>query len=100
MNKISETKKSKYNCSGAANAGNNKNKYSKHKKKDQKSNNKYINNNFPVKCTYCRQNGHFAIKCFKHPQGKSYKGKPKHLSSSKEGQFNDTNATKVEKLNN
>ena len=38
MNKISETKKSKGNSSGVDNAGNNKNKESKHKKKYQQIN--------------------------------------------------------------
>ena len=38
-NKTSDTKKSKDNSNGATNAGNNKYKYSKYKKKYHKSNN-------------------------------------------------------------
>ena len=72
MNKISYAKKSKDNSAGAANAGNNKAKYSKQKKNYQHSNNNSRGNkNVSMKCTYCGQDGHFAIKCFKNPQGGS-----------------------------
>ena len=68
MNKISETKKSKDNNCGSSNAGNNKNKKSIQKEKEQQSNNNYsVNKNSSMKCTYCRQDGHFTIKCFKYP---------------------------------
>ena len=97
MNKISETKKSKYNCSGAANAGNNKNKYSKQNKRDQQSNKKSIfNKNMSMKCTYYGQDGHFTIKCFKNLQGESYKGKPVISTGGKKHQFNDMNAAEAE----
>ena len=70
MNKISETKKSKENSSGAAKAVNNTNKWSRQNKKDQQSNtNSSVNKNSSIKCTYCGQDDHFAIKCFKNPQG-------------------------------
>ena len=63
MNKISETKRSKDNCSRAANAGNNKNKEYNRKKKDRQSNTKSsANKNLSVKCTYFIQDGHFADK--------------------------------------
>ena len=65
MNKSSETKKSKDNSSGVANGGNNNNKESKQKGKYQQSNtNSSANIKKSVKCTYCGQDGHFAIKCF------------------------------------
>ena len=84
MNKISETKKSKNNSSGAANAGNNKNKESKQKKKYQQINTNFsVNKNLSMKCTYCGQNGHFAIKFFKNQQGESYKVNPASLISGK-----------------
>ena len=74
MNKISETKKSKNNSSGAANAGNNKNKESKQKKKYQQINTNFsVNKNLSMKCTYCGQDGHFAIKCFKTIKGRATK---------------------------
>ena len=70
INRISKTKKSKDNISGAANSGNIKNKESKNKKKDQQSNTRSrANKNSSSKCTYCRQDGHFATKCFKKIQG-------------------------------
>ena len=70
MNKSSENKKSKDNSSIAANAENNKYKESNQKKKDQQSSNKStVNKNSPMKCTHCGQDGHFAIKCIKKPQG-------------------------------
>ena len=76
LNKSSETKKSKYNSYEAASAGNNKNKWSNKKKGHQQSNtNSRVNKNSSMKCTYCGQDVHFAMKCFKNPQGDSYKGK-------------------------
>ena len=68
MNKISETKKSEDNSSGVVNTGYNKNKESNQKKNDQQSNtNSIINKKLSMKYTYCRQYGHFPIKCFKNP---------------------------------
>ena len=94
MNKISETKKSKDNISGTANAGNNKNKESNQNKKDHKSNNNSIvNKNLSMKCTYFRQDGHFVIKCFKNPQGESYKRKPANLTGDEN--FNGINAAEA-----
>ena len=76
-NKRLETKKSKDNSSGAANSGNNTNKDSKQKKKYHQSNTNSSANKKPsAKCTYYGQDGQFAIKFFKPPQGESYKGKP------------------------
>ena len=49
-----------------------------------------------MKCTYCGQDGHFAIKCFRNPQGESYKGKPASWAGVKKLQFNDMNATEAE----
>ena len=75
-NKISETDKPKDNSSWERNSGNNKNKGSNQKKKYQQNNtNPSVNKNSSMKCTYFGQYGHFAIKCFKNPQGESYKGK-------------------------
>ena len=85
MKKRSETKKSNDNSSGAANAGNNKNKDSNQKKKHQRSNtNSRVTKNLSMKCTYCGQYGRFSIKCFKYPQGGSYKGKPENSTGGKE----------------
>ena len=84
MNKISETKTSKDNSSGAANAMNNKNKSSKHKKNYQKSNtNPSTNTNSSMKCTCCGQDGNCAMKCFKKPQRESWKGNPENPIGSK-----------------
>ena len=99
INKILETKNSKDNISGAANVGNNKNKESKNNKKYQKSNNNSrVNKNSSMKCTYYGQDGHFAIKCFKKQQVKSYKGKPASLTGGKKRQFNDMNAAEAEEF--
>ena len=46
-----------------------------------------------MKCTYCRQDVHFTIICFKNPQGESYNGTPVILTGGKKRQFNDMNCT-------
>ena len=50
------------------------------------------NKNSSMKCTYCRQDGHFAIKFFKNLQVGSYKGKPVNSTGGKKRQFNDMSA--------
>ena len=51
-----------------------------------------------MKCTYCNQDGHFAIKCLKKTQGDCYKGKPVNLTGGKNRQYNDMNAAEAEEL--
>ena len=51
-----------------------------------------------MKCTCCRQDGHFAIKCFKNSQGDSYKGKLVSSTGGKKLQFNVMNAAEVEEF--
>ena len=49
-----------------------------------------------MKCTYCRQDAHFAIKFFKNPQGGSYKGGPESFTGGEKRQFTDMNAADAE----
>ena len=51
-----------------------------------------------MKCSYCGQDGSFAIKQFKNLQGESYKGKPANSTGSKKRQFNDMNAAEAEEF--
>ena len=79
MDRSSYTKNSKENSTGAANSRNNKYKESNNNRKDQnRNNNSRGNTNSPLKCTYCRKDGQFIVKRFKHPQGESCKGKPEN----------------------
>ena len=49
-----------------------------------------------MKCTYYGQDSHSVIKCFKNPQGESYKVKPANSNGSKNRQFNEMNAAEEE----
>ena len=51
-----------------------------------------------MNCTYCGQDGHFAIEFFKNPQGESYKGKPVNQTGGKKRQFNDMRAAEAENV--
>ena len=51
-----------------------------------------------MKCTYCGQDGHFTIKCFKNLQGESYKGKPVISTGGKKHQFNDMKVAEAEEF--
>ena len=72
--KYQKLRSQKNNSSGAADDGNNKNKESKQKKKYQQIDTNFsVNKNLSMKCTYCGQDGHFAIKCFKTIKGRATK---------------------------
>ena len=51
-----------------------------------------------MECTYCGQDGHFAIKCCKNPQEEIYKGKPVSSTGGKKLQLTDMNAKEAEEF--
>ena len=72
-------------------------KDSKQKKKDHKSSkNSSVNKYSSMECTYCGQDGHFAIKCCKNPQEEIYKGKPVSSYVGIKHQLNDMGDADVE----